>query len=92
MRLAGPEGRLTHAYIQIDDSPVMLVDEDPPWGCLGPIALKGSPVTIHLQVEDVDAVLIKLSKPEQKLPCYSRIFFGGIGMEGWKIHSGISGL
>ena len=34
---------------------VMLVDELPEWGSLGPKALKGSPVTIHLYVEDVDA-------------------------------------
>ena len=27
----------------------------PQWGALGPKSLKGSPVTIHLQVEDVDA-------------------------------------
>ena len=33
----------------------MLVDENPQWGLLGPKALKGSPVTIHLFVEDVDA-------------------------------------
>jgi uncharacterized glyoxalase superfamily protein PhnB len=35
----------------------MLVDEMPEWGALGPKALKGSPVTIHLYVEDVDAVV-----------------------------------
>ncbi|MGH8511512.1 MAG: VOC family protein, partial [Gammaproteobacteria bacterium] len=32
------------------------LDEFPEWGAFGPKALKGSPVTIHLQVEDVDAV------------------------------------
>ena len=54
-RLAGPQGRLMHAMIRICDSPVMLVDEMPEWGALGPKALKGSPVTIHLYVVDVDA-------------------------------------
>jgi uncharacterized glyoxalase superfamily protein PhnB len=44
-----------HAMIRIGDSAVMLVDEFPDWGSLGPKSLKGSPVTIHLYVEDVDA-------------------------------------
>jgi len=34
----------------------MLVDEFPDWGSFGPKSLKGSPVTIHLYVEDVDAM------------------------------------
>jgi len=53
-RVSGPEGKLLHASIRIGDSAVMLVDEFPDWGCLGPKSLKGSPVTIHLAVEDVD--------------------------------------
>ena len=56
MRIPGPGGKLIHACVRIGDSLVMLVDENPQWGCLGPLALKGSPITIHLQVEDVDAV------------------------------------
>jgi PhnB protein len=54
-RLAGPQGKLMHAQIRIGDSAVMLVDEFPDWGSFGPKSLKGSPVTIHLYVEDVDA-------------------------------------
>jgi uncharacterized glyoxalase superfamily protein PhnB len=53
-RLPGPNGRLMHAMLKIGDSPLMLVDEFPEWACLGPLALKGSPVTIHLYVENVD--------------------------------------
>src|SRR5512140_1958253 len=56
-RLAGPQGKLMHAMIRIGDSCVMLVDEFPEMGALGPKALKGSPVTIHLYVDDVDAVV-----------------------------------
>lgn len=55
-RLAGPDGRLMHAHLTIGDSSLMLVDEMPEWKCLGPKALGGSPVTIHLYVKDVDAV------------------------------------
>jgi len=54
-RMAGPDGRLMHAMVRIGDSAVMLVDEMPEWGALGPKALKGSPVTIHLYVDDADA-------------------------------------
>lgn len=56
MRMPAPDGRIMHACIRIGGSNVFLVDEMPEWGALGPKALKGSPVTIHLQVEDVDAV------------------------------------
>jgi uncharacterized glyoxalase superfamily protein PhnB len=56
-RLPGPQGKLMHAMIRIGDSSVMLVDEMPEWNSLGPKALKGSPVTIHLYVDDVDAVV-----------------------------------
>lgn len=56
MRLPGPQGKLIHASIRIGDSAVMLADEFPEWGSFGPNSLKGSPVTIHLQVEDVDAL------------------------------------
>ena len=55
MRLKGPQEKLIHASVRIGDSVLMLVDEMPEWGSLGPKALKGSPVVIHLYVEDVDA-------------------------------------
>ena len=58
-RLPGPDGRIMHAAIRIGDSTVMLVDEMPEWGALGPKSLKGSPVTIHLYVDDVDACVAR---------------------------------
>ena len=57
MRLPGADGKLMHAAVRIGEAMLMLVDENPQWGALGPLALKGSPVTIHLQVADVDAVV-----------------------------------
>ena len=54
-RLAGPQGKLMHAMVRIGDSALMLADEFPDWGSFGPKSLKGSPVTLHLYVEDVDA-------------------------------------
>lgn len=56
-RLPGPGGKLAHAMIRIGDSHLMLVDEYPEQGALGPKSLKGSPVTLHLYVDDVDAAV-----------------------------------
>ncbi len=56
-RMPGPDGKLMHAAVKIGDSTLMLVDENPQWGLLGPKALKGSPVAIHLYVPDVDATV-----------------------------------
>jgi PhnB protein len=66
-RLPGPDGRLMHAAVKIGDSHVMLVDEMPEWGALGPKSLKGSPVTIHLYVDDVDAVVARAVKAGAKV-------------------------
>ena len=54
VKLEGPDGKLMHACLSINGSTVMLVDENPQWKALGPKALGGSPVTIHLHVTDVD--------------------------------------
>ena len=56
-----------HAMIRIGDSVVMLVDEMPEWGALGPKSLKGSPVTIHLYVEDADAFVERAVKAGAKV-------------------------
>ncbi|MCB1941796.1 MAG: VOC family protein, partial [Candidatus Accumulibacter sp.] len=56
-RLASPDGKLAHAMIRIGGASVMLVDEYPEQGMLSPLSLNGSPVTIHLYVDDVDATV-----------------------------------
>jgi uncharacterized glyoxalase superfamily protein PhnB len=45
-----------HAEIKIGDSFVFLADEFPDMGCKSPPALGGSPVTLHLYVENVDTL------------------------------------
>jgi len=55
VRIPAPDGKLIHACVRIEGSPVMLVDEFPNMGAVGPKALKGSPVTLHVYVEDADA-------------------------------------
>ncbi len=58
-RLPTPDGKIMHACVQIGDSQLFLFDEMPEHGALGPQTLKGSPVTIHLQVQDADAVFAR---------------------------------
>ena len=55
-RMPGSDGKIMHASIRIGDSVVMLNEEMPQWGSFGAKHLKGSPVTIHLYVENADAV------------------------------------
>jgi uncharacterized glyoxalase superfamily protein PhnB len=55
--MPGPGGVLMHAEIRIGNSQVMLCDEMPGMTSKGPKGLGGSPVTIHLYVEDVDALM-----------------------------------
>jgi PhnB protein len=66
-RLPGPGGKLMHAMIRIGDSAVMLVDEMPEHGAFGPKSLKGSPVTIHLYVENADATVERAVKAGARL-------------------------
>lgn len=56
-RLPGPDGRLAHAMIRIGNAPLMLVDEYVEQSMLSPQSLKGSAVTLHLYVADVDAAV-----------------------------------
>jgi uncharacterized glyoxalase superfamily protein PhnB len=56
-RSVGPDGKsLLHADLQIGDSRLLLHDEFPEMGVVAPLALGGTPVTIHLYVEDVDSL------------------------------------
>ena len=55
-RLADPSGKVGHAEISIGDSRIMLADEYPEMGFRSPQSLGGSPVGIHLYVEDVDSM------------------------------------
>lgn len=56
MRMDGPDGTVGHAEIKIGDSPIMLGDEFPQMGFVGPQTLGGTPVGIMLYVADADAM------------------------------------
>jgi PhnB protein len=49
-----------HAEMRIGDSRIMLADDFPDYGSNGPLALKGTPVVIHLYVNDADAAYNQL--------------------------------
>ena len=53
--LKAPNGMLIHGMIRIGDSALMLMEENPEYGAQSPAMLNGSPVTLHLYVEDCDA-------------------------------------
>jgi PhnB protein len=57
-RVPGPDGRLVHAALRINGSTIMLNDDLPEMSggkSMTPASLGGTPVTIHLTVDDVDA-------------------------------------
>src|SRR5665213_1834757 len=57
LRIGAPDGKVGHAEIRIGDSVVMLADEHPEMGAKSPQTFGGTPVSILLYVEDVDAVV-----------------------------------
>lgn len=67
MRLAEPSGRLGHAEIKIGAALIMISDEYPEMGVRSPQSLGGSPVAIHIYVEDVDAVATRAVAAGAKL-------------------------
>jgi PhnB protein len=57
MRMPGPDGKIGHAEITLGGSVIMLADEHPEMGARAPRAFGGSPVSIMLYVDDVDATV-----------------------------------
>jgi PhnB protein len=54
-RVPMPGGRIGHAEVRIGDAVIMLADEFPDMKIVGPKTLGGSPVSILVYVENVDA-------------------------------------
>jgi PhnB protein len=55
-RMDMPGGKIGHAEMRIGDTVIMLADEHPEHGIHAPAHYKGSPITLHLYVEDVDTI------------------------------------
>lgn len=56
-RLKEPSGKIGHAELDFGGALLMLADEYPDFGALSPISVGGTPVSIHLYVENVDEVV-----------------------------------
>ena len=77
MRMPMPGGRVGHAELQIGDSLVMLADENPDMGIQGPKTIGGTPVTMSVYVDDVDAVFERaLERGASELRAVENQFYG----------------
>lgn len=56
LRIDAPGGKVGHAELQIGDSLLMVADEEPDMDMRGPRSVGGTPVSLHVYVEDADAV------------------------------------
>lgn len=71
-RLVEPSGRIGHAELEFGGATLMLSDEYPEYGIVGPRTLGGTTMSVHLHVDDADAMLTRaveaggelLRKPE----------------------------
>jgi PhnB protein len=82
MRLPAPDGKVAHAEIEIGDSVIMLADECPGRGAKSPQTIGGTPVCLHLYVEDADAVFAKAiaAGAEQIRPVENQFYGDRSGM------------
>jgi PhnB protein len=61
-RLSMTDGSIGHCELEIGDSKIFIAEENQQWGNLSPQTLGGSPVSLCLYVEDVDAVFDRTLK------------------------------
>jgi uncharacterized glyoxalase superfamily protein PhnB len=57
MRLVDPNGRIGHAELSFAGSKIMLSDEYPQYGITSPTTVGGTGVTLHIHVDNADAVI-----------------------------------
>ena len=76
MRMAGPDGKVMHAEIEIGDSLIMLGEE-----CSGAPSTGGAPVSMYLYVEDVDTVFGQAidAGATERMPLEDRFYGDRVG-------------
>lgn len=80
MRMAAPDGKVGHAELTIGDSVIMLSDEYPDMGSVGPKTVGGTPVTLSVYVEDADATFeLALAEGAEELRPVETHFYGDRG-------------
>jgi uncharacterized glyoxalase superfamily protein PhnB len=57
LRLTEPSGRIGHAELELGPATLMLADELPEYEMRGPQAFGATTVSIHLHVDDADALI-----------------------------------
>lgn len=90
-RMPDKTGKIMNATLVIGDSAIMIMDEYPEHKSFGPKSLKGSPVTIHLQVEDTDAVVAEAVAAGATVTMPAADMFWGDRYAIWLTRSGICG-
>jgi PhnB protein len=77
MRMPGPDDTIGHAELSLGDSLIMLADEAPDMGALGPKTVGGTPVMLHVYVEDVDDVFARaIAAGARELQAVENKFYG----------------
>ncbi|CAM5268825.1 VOC family protein [Streptomyces tanashiensis] len=77
MRMPAPDGTIGHAELELGNALIMLADEFPDMNFRSPKAVGGTPVTLHVYVEDVDAVFAEvLSRGAKELSPVKNEFYG----------------
>jgi PhnB protein len=66
-RIRMPDGSVGHAELEIGNSRIMLAEENELWGNRSPASIGGSPVSLCLYVENVDAVFQRAIKEGAKV-------------------------
>ncbi|MEU9177605.1 VOC family protein [Streptomyces sp. NPDC048550] len=77
MRMPAPDGRIGHAELELGNSAIMLADEYPEIGFRSPKTVGGTPITLHVYVDDVDEVFAKaLARGATEVSAVKDEFYG----------------
>ncbi len=77
MRMPAPDGRIGHAELELGNSAIMLADEYPEIGFRSPKTVGGTPITLHVYVDDVDDVFAKaLARGATEVSAVKDEFYG----------------
>jgi PhnB protein len=61
-RITNTDGTIGHANLMVAGGVFMLADEHPDFGALSPATIGGTPVKLHINVKNVDAVVARARK------------------------------
>jgi PhnB protein len=75
-RLAEPSGRIGHAELDFGGTILMVADEFPEFGIKGPKAFGGTPVSIHIHVDNADEMMegALAAGAELESPCQDKFY------------------